>query len=103
MKDIKLLSKMIDDELDGAEEYIRHALLCQGKNPELAKTFYDISLQEMEPVNKLHKEAMKVIEEYQKEHGDPPAPMSAVYEYLHERHIEKAGEIRAQQAHFRGA
>lgn len=37
MKDIKLLSKMIDDELDGAEEYIRHALLCQGKNPELAK------------------------------------------------------------------
>lgn len=101
MKIIKMLSEMIEEELEGAEEYIHHALKSKEEHPELAKTFFDISQQEMEHVNKLHAEVTKLISEYRKEHGEPPAAMLAVYEYLHDKHIRKAGEIKANQALYR--
>lgn len=101
MKIIKMLSEMIEEELEGAEEYIHHALKSKGEHPELAKTFFDISQQEMEHVNKLHTEVTKLISEHRKEHGEPPAAMLAVYEYLHDKHIRKAGEIKASQALYR--
>ena len=49
----------------------------------------------------LHDQVSRLIAQYRKEHGEPPAAMSAVYDYLHERHIEEAAEIKAMQAHYR--
>ena len=102
MKIIKEISEMIVDELEGAEEYVEHALRCKENHPALARVFYEISLQEMNHVNMLHTEVAKIIEHHRKEHGEPPAAMMAVYDYLHEKHIKKAAEIKVLQAHYRG-
>lgn len=102
MKIIKELSEMIEDELEGAEEYAKMAVMHREDNPTLAKTFYDISTDEMRHVNMLHDEVTRVIEAYKKEHGEPPAMMKAVYDYLHERHIAEANEVRMYQAQYRG-
>ena len=102
MKMIKELSEMIEEELDGAEEYAKMALMHKNDNPNLAKTFYDIATEEMRHVDMLHGEVVRLIETHKKEHGEPPALMKAMYDYMHERQIEEAKEVRLYLAEFRG-
>lgn len=101
MKIIKALSEHIEDEIDGAEEYIKAAIKYKHEHPALSKILYDMSMDEMHHMDLLHGEVVKMIEEYRKEKGSPPAPMQAVYEYLHEKHIEEAKEVRMYQSEYR--
>lgn len=101
MKLIKKMSKMIEDEIEGAECYVKTALKLKDERPELAKMFYSLSLDEMEHMSKLHNVVVDVIAQYRKE-GEPPAAMMAVYEYLHNKHIDYAAEVKAMQEMFRG-
>ena len=101
MKIIEKLSRMIEEELDGAEEYIECALKYKDEHPSVAKAFYDISLVEMQHVTILHNEVTRLIEEHRRKVGDPPAPMLAVYNYLHEKHMKKAHEIKLYQDEYR--
>jgi ferritin len=101
MKIIQKLVDQIEDELEGAEEYAKCALTHKEDHPTLAKTFYDISTDEMRHVNLLHDEAVKLIEDHRREKGEPPAAMLAVWEYMHKKHIEKANKIKTYQAQYR--
>lgn len=102
MKLIKHLSEMIEEELEGAEDYAKNAVKHKEDNPGLAKVFYEISLDEMRHINMLHEEVATIITDYRREHGDPPQAMLAVYEYLHEKHIERANRIKMYQAQYKG-
>ena len=101
MKIIKQLVEMIEDELEGAEEYAKCAIKHKADHPMLARALYDISVQEMVHVKILHDEVVRVIDEYRAKSGDPPASMLAVYEYMHERHIDEAKEVRQYQEQYR--
>jgi len=101
MKIIKELSGYIDEEIDGAKTYAENALKYKEERPELARMFYNMSLQEMEHMNELHKQVVDTIQKYRKENGEPPVPMMAVYEYLHERQIAEAAKVKAMQAMFK--
>ena len=103
MKIIKVLSEMIEDELDGAEEYAKLAIHYKEEHPGLADVLYDISTQEMVHVNRLHDEVVKVIKKYREKHGDPPVEMQAIYDWQHEKQIEEAKEVKILQNHYRGA
>ena len=102
MKIIKCLTEMIEEELEGAENYAKKANEFKETQPTLARVLYEISLQEMTHVGLLHGEVTKLIEQHRREHGEPPAPMLAVYEFMHERHIAKANIIKVYQSQFRG-
>lgn len=101
MKIIKNISEQIEEELEGAEWYTKEALKLRDEFPMLAKTFYDISLDEMKHVDLLHTEVVKLIEKYRSENGEPPESMKAVYDYLHEKQIEKANKIKLYQNQYR--
>ena len=101
MKLIQELSEMIEEEIDGAEDYAKDVLKYKQTNPNLAQTFYEIAGVELEHVNMLHKQVVQLIEQHRKEHGEPPAPMQAVYNYLHEKHIEEVSEVKHYLDMFR--
>ena len=97
MKIIEKLSDMINEELDDAEKYARCALHHKEENKSLADTFYTLSGEEMKHSNMQHDQVVAIINEYKKEHGDPPEPMKAVYDYLHKKSMEHAADIKAMQ------
>lgn len=99
---IKKLSEMIEEEIEDADKYAECALKHKEDMPALAETFFKLSLEEMQHMALLHDHVVKLIEDYRKEKGDPPASMLAVYEYLHEKHIKAAAEVKAKQALYKG-
>jgi ferritin len=101
MKIIQILSEHIEEELEDAEEYIEMSLRYKDEFPMVAKTFYELSLQEMNHMEMLHNDVKDLIEKHRREHGEPPAAMMAVYEYLHKKDIEKANKIKLYQAQYR--
>ena len=101
MKIIKCLSEYIHEELGDAKKYAEKALAIKQEYPEVAELMYQLSQEEMTHMNRLHVEAEKIIAEYRRNEGEPPAPMMAVYDYLHEQAIEKAKEVKIMQGMFR--
>ena len=101
MKIIKCLSELIEEELEDARKYIDLARKWKADEPEAAELFYELSVCEMEHMDRLHKEATEQIESYREEHGDPPEGMMTLYNYLHNKHIGKATEIKVRQGMYK--
>lgn len=101
MKIIKCLSEKIEDELNDANEYIDLAMKWKTDAPDTADLFYELSVEEMTHMQKLHEEVTELIEEYRKEHGEPPKDMMVLYDYLHEKHIGKATHIKVKQGMYK--
>ena len=99
---IKKISDLIEDQLDSAKDYAKCAVKYKDENPTLAKVMSDISADELHHVSLLHAEVLKAIEAHRKTEGEPPASMLAVYDYLHEKQIEKANEVKHYQALYKG-
>ena len=101
MKIIKCLSELIEGELIDADKYIELAMRWKQDEPDTADLFYELSIEEMGHMDKLHEEVVELIDEYRKEHGEPPKDMMVLYEYLHEKHIGTATQIKVKQAMYK--
>lgn len=102
MKIIKEIMEQMADEIEGAGEYIDYALKYKDTDKVLAEMYYNMSMQELKHHDELHNQVVRMITDYRKEHGEPPAPMQAVYDWEHEKAIAKAKEVRTAQAMYKG-
>ena len=100
MEIIKNIVEKIDDELMDAEKYIKCAHRVAEDYPQLANTYYQLSLEEMKHVTMLHEAVVSIINEY-KHNNEVPAGMQVLYDYLHERQIKWAAKIKAKQEQFK--
>ena len=101
MKLIKELEELIEEEISDVKKYAKLAVELKDENPALARVLYDISTQEDTHQAMLHSEVVKIIEHHRKNHGEPPAAMMAVYEYVHKKHIECLASARRYQEMYR--
>jgi len=101
MKIIETLSHKIEEELCDAKSYVTMAMEYKEEYPELSRTLYNISTQEMEHMNLLHGEVTQIIKRYRETQGEPPADMMAVYDYLHKKQIEKSLEVKTLQTMYK--
>lgn len=101
MKIIKCLSEQIEDELHDAEKYIDLAMKWKPEEPDTAELFYELSVEEMGHMERLHQEVSELIEDYRKQHGEPPKDMMVLYDYLHEKHIGHATQIKVKQGMYK--
>lgn len=97
MKLIRDLEEMIEDEIHDIKKYAKMASEVKVDHPTLAQVLYNISTQEDGHQAALHNEVVKIIEDHRRTHGEPPAAMMAVYEYIHKKHIDKLAEARTYQ------
>lgn len=103
MKLIKELEELIEDEIGDVKKYAQMAAELKAEHLGLAQVLYTISTQEEAHQAAIHTEVVKLIEEHRRSHGEPPAAMMAVYDYIHKRHIEKMAEARRFQEIYKTA
>ena len=97
MKLIEKLESLIEEEIHDVKIYAKMAAAVKAEHPGLAQVLYTISTQEDTHQAALHSEVVKIIEEYKRTKGEPPAAMMAVYDFMHKRHIEDMAEARRYQ------
>lgn len=99
---IKKLSKMIKEEICDAEKYANCALKYKEEDRTLADVFYNLSTQEIDHMEKLHAQVVRLIADYRAKKGEPPKEMQAIYDYVHEEEIENVREVKILQAMYKG-
>lgn len=97
MKIIECISEDIEATMDLAENNIQKAIMYKNDYPLAAKSYYNKSIILMDSIKPQHDSVVALIEAHRKEKGEPPEPMMAIYNYLHERHINKAAAIKNLQ------
>ena len=97
MKLIRDLEEAIEDEIHDVKKYAKWATELKAEHPTLAQVLFNISTQEDGHQAAIHNEVVKIIEEHRRVHGEPPAAMMAVYDYLHKKSIDKLAEARMYQ------
>ena len=101
MEKIRELADHIDEEICDAKEYAMLALTYKDSDSDLARTYYSLSLEEMDHMARLHKSVEEIIKKYREEKGDPPADMMKMYRILHENQIKRAVEVKNMQTMFK--
>ena len=94
MRMIKKLAGQIEEEIDDAMKYARCAASHKDSDPELSRMWAELSEQELKHMNRLHDAVVTLIDRVRNEGAEVPVGMMEMYEYIHERNIERAAEVR---------
>ena len=86
-------------ELDAAEHYAKHALRNKDEDKELGDVYERVARQELDHCEMFHAQAVRLI----REHGEAPSEaMRAVWEYEHDKIMERDAEIRVKLGLYDG-
>lgn len=94
MKVIKCMSEDIEETIDMADANAKKAIEYKEMYPVAAKSYYNKSVALMESIKGMHDGVVNMIKAYREEKGEPPESMMAVYNYLHERQMNKAAMVK---------
>lgn len=96
MKVIKTIVENIEEETDGAENYAKLATQYKETDKMLADVYAKLAAVELDHVNLLHDQVVRVIKDWKATSGkEVPVSMQAVWDYEHQRSIDKVAKIKA--------
>lgn len=98
MMEIKELIVNIDEEIDDAGKYAELAHKYKDFDKPLADTYITLANQELGHADMLHAQAVRLIKEHTEE---PPDGMRAVWDYEHEKFIERKAKVKTVIDMFR--
>lgn len=94
MKIIKEIVEYIHEELEGAEGYAKKATQYKTDDKALADNYSMMAAQELEHVDKLHAQVVRMIKAQQAAGKEVPAAMRAVWDWEHEQAMDKVAKIK---------
>jgi rubrerythrin len=101
MKIIETISNRIEEEIQDGKTYTKLALETREEYPELSRTLFTISGQEMEHMRMLHDGVVGIINRMRNEGKEIPEKMMTIYDYLHKKHIDAAADVKILQAMYK--
>ena len=102
MRIIEALTNQIAAELDDAQKYADDALLQKDSDKALAAAYHALAGKELDHAHVLHEHAVRLISAYRAEHGEPPAPMMALYNDRHKAMIDKEADVKRRMEMYSG-
>jgi hypothetical protein len=93
---------MIKEEICDAEKYANCALQYKDDDKILAETFYSLANNELQHMDTLHTQVVRLSNEYKTKKGEPPKEMQVIYDYLHEEQIESVKEVKLLLSMYKG-
>lgn len=103
MKIIKNLVEDIEEELEGAEHYAKLATQHKDEDRELADVYAKLANVELEHVEALHGQAVRMIKARKASGVETPAPMQAVWDWEHGKMVDTTARIKTMLTMYRGA
>ncbi|MBO4544108.1 MAG: hypothetical protein J5725_13140 [Bacteroidales bacterium] len=98
MKKIKEYIEKMNDEIEGAKEYIEKALWYKAKNDTNRYTKYkEMSLQELGHAMIIHQFASEDISELERVYPDIPEDMQDKWNKAHNEYVDKVAWIKQMQ------
>lgn len=94
MREIKDLACDIKHELKQADKYARESVKHKEQHPELAQDYYRLASDGLEHVDKLHKDAVAMIDKAQRSGVEIPKSMTEIWNWYHDLMIEDQAEVR---------
>ena len=103
MKEIKLLVKDIENELEGAEHCAKLAIQYKDEDHLLAEAYAKIAHIKLEQISgTMHDQAERLIKAKKAAGIEAPASMQAVYDWEHEKMIDTVARIKTILAMYKG-
>lgn len=102
MKQIKMLVEDIQMELEGAEHCAKIATQYKDTDRTLADTYAKMAEGKLSNVNSYHEQAVRMIKEQQAKGAQVPEGMQAVWDWEHEKQMDKTARVKSLIAVYRG-
>ena len=102
MKVIKHLVEDIQDEVEGAEHYAKAATKYRDSDRELADLYYKLAGIELEHVNALHAQVVRLIKDYKATGAETPAAMQAVWDWEHKKIVDVVTKVKTLLDVYKG-
>lgn len=102
MKIIKMLVEQIEEEACGAEEYIKDAMKYKDEDKILADTYAKLAEVELQHVDLLHGQAVRIIKAWEAKGNTAPPEMTAIWNWEHEKSVDYVARIRVMMNMYAG-
>lgn len=98
---MKKIQTQMEDELEGSCEYIKCALELKDTDRTWADAYYSMAQTEYQHMNALHGLAVAEVRRLADAGDESYSTMKMVYDYLHERLMDKAAEVQAMMTMYK--
>lgn len=83
------------------KNYLKNAIKYKTEYPQIANMYYEMSLNEMTHIDKLHNAVVTLINDMKMKGIEIDEKMLAIYDYMHEKAIEKVTKIKLMQESYK--